>query len=138
MNAELNFENLLGEAISKWPEKVNVEVIENLEGDFVQYSINGLGALWEEIESNCIGIDGEVLWRELHCAIYSTINSAAKFVKVIEVRSLRMETVRTHFEEGLRASATCEYDLRWGPEDYALVDSYFARNRPEQRGPLRS
>jgi len=128
MSIDIDFNRLYTIALSEWPQVIDASVIVDVEGDYKTYSIKDLNWLLAEIDERCLGIEGEVIWRDLHGAICASIREAAKIVKIIETKNLREEFVKIIFDEKIRDSASGKYDLGWNNEDYLLVKSYLSKN----------
>jgi hypothetical protein len=124
---QLDFENLLRQALTDWPAELDLSSLERSAPDLSRYALKGIGMLSDEIEIKYIGTEIEVLARTLHYSIYEVIHATAKNVLGLQLSAIRPQAVRLIFEKRLRADAISK-DLNWQPEDYALVESYFAQN----------
>ncbi|CAK0752984.1 Immunity protein 63 domain-containing protein [Gammaproteobacteria bacterium] len=127
MHFQLDFENIIKQALTDWPKELDVSELQHASLNLDRYTVNGLGALSDEIEEKYIGKENEVIHRELHNAIYEVIHEAAKCITNIQASSIRSEAVRLVFERRLRKSAS-SLGLNWQPEDFTLVRSYFEQN----------
>ncbi|EDY87433.1 hypothetical protein GP5015_914 [gamma proteobacterium HTCC5015] len=128
MNMQLDFETLFNQALSDWPEELDLSVLEHADSDFSHYSVKGLGDVFYEIEGKFIDSELEVIFCELHMAIYILLRSTAKFLKGIKRSSIRSKMVKLIFEERLKRSCA-RSDLNWREADYKLVELYFSKNK---------
>jgi hypothetical protein len=131
MSMQLNFEYLFRRVLTDWPDELDLSVLERATPDLGRYAVKGLGTLSDDIEAKYIGKENEIIWRDLHSAMYEVIHAAAKTVLEIKVHSIRPEAVRLVFEKRLNRSAAAT-TLNWLPEDYALAEAYFAQNPPTE------
>ena len=127
MNIQLDFKSLYKQALTDWPEELDLSELQQAAPELSRYTVKGLGILSEEIEEQYIGTKTETIMRTLHYAMYEVIHTTAKTVLKVELSSIRPEAVCLIFEKRLKAAAAAS-DLNWGPEDYALVESYFTQN----------
>ncbi len=124
---QLNFDYLFKQAISVWPNELDLSRLQSTTPEFANYTVKGLGMILDEIEELYIGKENEIIWRDLHCAIYEVLHAVAKFVLEFKVSAIRPESVRFIFERRLKTAASSQ-DLGWCPEDYEAVESYFSQN----------
>lgn len=116
-----NFSSLFQDAIKKWPKTVNFAELQHQDGD--RYSVVGLGRQLEEIEQRYIGSKEEVIWCELHWAIFTVIHSLARSLIELKPSSIRAEEVQRIFKQRLQ-KAIATKDLGWNAEDFALAQEY--------------
>jgi hypothetical protein len=124
---QLDFENLFKQALTEWPDELDLSVLERSASDLSRYAVKGFGVLSDEIESKYIGTKTEAITRTLHYAISEVIHTAAKTILKVEPSAIRPQAVRLIFEKRLKEAAVAS-DLNWRSEDYALAEAYFAQN----------
>jgi hypothetical protein len=127
MKIKLNFEELFRQALSEYPEELDLSELQKNALDFSRYTVKGLYSIFEQAEELYIGSDVEIIMRNLHSSIYEVVLAAAKNITKIKSSSIRREIVKLIFENRLRNTAAAT-DLIWRPEDYALIESYFIEN----------
>ena len=116
-----NFETIFKKALGEWSETLNLAVIQHQDGG--RYLVPGLGRQLEQIERGYIGSKEEIIWRELHWAIFTVIHSVAKSLSEIRVLSIRAEAVQCIFEQRLQTAMAAK-DTAWDADDFALVQAY--------------
>ena len=116
-----SFESLFRSALKEWPETLDLAELNYQDGG--RYSVLGLGRQLEKIEQGYIGNKEEVIWRELHWAIFTVIHSLAKNLLELKLSSVRVEAVQRIFEQRLQ-SAIAAKDPAWDAEDFALAQAY--------------
>lgn len=128
---QLDFESLFQQALTDWPEELDLSILQYAELNLSGYAVKGLGILAEDIEDTYIGTATEAITRTLHYAIHEVIHATAKTVLKLYLPLIRPEAVRLVFERRLKEAATAT-DLNWRPEDYALAEAYFSQNPPTE------
>lgn len=121
----LYFPILFERALQDWPPIIEMRRLERADAE--NYSVLGLALQVDNIADSYIEDPEEIIMRNLHTAIFSSIHSAAKYSVLMEIRHLRSSAVRANFHERLR-KAVCIKALKWTQADIALVDRYFAQN----------
>lgn len=121
----LYFPILFERALRDWPQIIELSQLEL--PDTKHYSVLGLALQADNIADKYIGDPEEIILRNLHSAIFSSIHSAARYSVLIEIRYLRPSAVRANFHERLRKAVDISA-LNWTEADIALVHKYFAQN----------
>jgi hypothetical protein len=116
-----NFSSLFQSAIREWSETVNLAELQHQDGG--RYSVLGLGRQLEEIEHRHIGSKEEIIWRELHWAIFTVIHSLAKSLLELKPSSVRVEVVQRIFKQRLQTAIAAK-DSGWNAEDFSLAQVY--------------
>ena len=129
MNIQLDFESLYAQALVAWPNVLDLRELQHVAPEFSRYTVKGLGMIFDEIEERTIGKENEIIWRNLHYAIYGVIHETAKNVVKLEATSVRLDAVRLGFERRLRKAVSTP-DLNWTVEDISLVNRYFTQQKP--------
>jgi hypothetical protein len=150
MTNELKFEILFEKALKEWPRLISLE-IENQElseirptdegydlyiyknipwdGNKEKYVIKDIYDMEEEICSKHHNTSEEILWVNLHSAIYSTIIELAYFVNKINTKYIRIEVTKNIFESRLKYHLCTEKDKSsWSESGINLVKEYFNVN----------
>ncbi|MBA4291210.1 MAG: hypothetical protein C0439_19755 [Pseudomonas sp.] len=115
------FSSLFQGAIREWSETVKLAELQHQDGG--RYSVVGLGKQLEEIELRYIQSKEEVIWRELHWAIFTVIHSLAKSLLEIKPSSIRAEEVQRIFKQRLQ-KAIASNDSGWNADDFVLAQEY--------------
>lgn len=116
-----NFSSLFQVAIREWSETVNLAELQHQDGG--RYSVVGLGKQLEEIEQRYIRSKEEVIWRELHWAIFTVIHSLARSLLELKPSSIRAEEVQRIFKQRLQ-KAIASKDSEWNADDFVLAQAY--------------
>ncbi|MDY7545857.1 hypothetical protein QN360_06730 [Glaciimonas sp. CA11.2] len=125
---ELKFNNLLINALSLWPEMVDLSEIVRGDNKSELYSVAGLFPLSEKIITSCTISAEEILLNNLHDALYEVIHGVAIYTTKIRMSDLRCETICMKFERRLN-NALHMPDLGYMAEDIQLINEYFIVNK---------
>ena len=117
------FTELFQKALADWPECVDLSLLDYSKTPERRYSVKGLGELEDDISTRYIGMENEILMRNLHYVIFVTLHKLAPECKSLRMCDLREDTVKVRFEEWLRKSLNID---GWAVDDVALVERYFA------------
>lgn len=127
INNELKFTHLYKQAISLWPNVLELDLIISNSSSPNLYTIRGLGLKKDEICAQYLKADDEILMLYMHDAIFFTIRTLAAYTTKIDIMHLRESVVKTKFEEKLvRAKELPE--LRATKQDILMVQKYFETN----------
>ena len=126
-----NFSSLFQTAIGEWPEVLNLVELQHQDGE--RYSVLGLGKQLEEIEYRHIGSKEELIWRELHWAIFTIVHSLAKNLSELRLSNVREEVVQGIFRQRLQLAITSQ-DSSWNAEDFSLAEAYLTGPEIKSRG----
>jgi hypothetical protein len=125
---DLSFPVLFSKAISDWPKSIDIHGLLSNDSRPDLYVVAGLSEKCEKITEYYIGRVDEILMRNLHEAISSTIRLAAQFSTHISLDSLRCEAVQVNFEKRLKR-AISDSDLGWNSDDVLLANEFFSANK---------
>ena len=123
----LRFETLLRQALTDWPEFLDLSALEIADATLGRYSVKGLVQLAEKIDEKYIGDEWEVILRELHWSIFTIIHDVARSVTSLPLVAIRAEAVRLIFHDRLRRAVESK-DAEWKEADYEIVRAYFETN----------
>lgn len=116
-----DFESIFNIAIKEWPEILDISTIQfQSEG---RYTVSGLGPLLDGIEAAYHGTNKEIVFCQLHSAIYIVIHTLAKNICKVKVSDLRLESVHSIFKQRLQATINAN-DPSWSTADFTLAQSY--------------
>ena len=121
------FSNLFQRALQDWPQKIDeaeLTFYKTSEG----YTVDGLGDIYEEIDSKYILHKEEVIFREINTSIYSNLKEAFYFLKKIDLLDLREKSIKEEFERRLQEAVKHRKECRLEDSDVALIEEYFAAN----------
>lgn len=121
------FENLLGLAFEDWPVDIDLSDIQYSKDDVSKYSIKGLGVMADIISEKYIGSPEEVLFRNLHQSIYSTLHVIAPNALSIRISCIRPASVKIRFEKHLKTGMH-NPEIGYSKDDILICERYFNEN----------
>lgn len=122
----LNFDVLYKAALKEWPKTFDF-VLTYVSEDFKRYKIKNFGQIADDIGDAYIGLENEVIARWLHYSIGVIIHKAAASITYLELKNLRAELVKNHFEAALKVEYENK-DNEWNVESLKLIEDYFSAN----------
>jgi hypothetical protein len=123
----LNFDSLLAKACLDYPEEIDLNFLLQPGENANRYTIKGLGLVCDDIADRYIGTPDEIIFRNLHSAIYSVLHGVGAFVTGVKLSTLRPEAIRIRFEKHLRHAMNMP-DLGYSLADIELAKKYFDIN----------
>jgi hypothetical protein len=151
---EFYFENLFTQHLIDWPKRLALNLHTQVFSEAVPtnkgyeiikyknfpwngekngYIVENLGKIEDEILDKYLGRNDEVIWSYLNRSFGIVIHEAAYYLQMLNMKDLRKEPVKKHFEEGLKIVINeKKEETSWPLEQIDLAKRYFSVNYPER------
>lgn len=113
----LNFNDILEEALHDWPAELDL-VIKSYSSGI--YSVQSLDEIGDDISDKYIGSECEIIMRNVHDAIFSSIHEVARQLSRIVLADLRVEFIAEKLKTNLERSIAID-GLGWNEVDKDLA-----------------